>query len=430
MLSSKTINQVKFERPGFEIEESAKKQTWASHRFPAYQNATSTMTWASFVQPPAGTCQLLTPGMYAMPQMAVSSATPEILDNGYVFNDRPLDLETTKNALLAGTADFLLATRSEYQPERARYYPTHSDVIIAEANGCPALRFDDLFDLPVNIGKFIGNPEYPVIALLAHLTTPYLRLASSYDLGNELWNDIAMLGKARNILMTNGINASNPYTINVDAMTILEGRYRIGQFALRSFAGERIIYDSAGQPYTCRQVLDKVAYIPLRSITRAKSDYIRPTTLPHSDYYLTGIEKLERTNVKTIVLTPDPWEVVLNASNTSIAVVSWIGWLYTIDAVKNWSLLQGRNICYAWNTATFDGDEKLCAKTFYGLYPLLEKMECTVNLLVSSAKSRFQGQVFTNSTFGFPEQSPANDFRALVYSHQNTPNTNIYKEVL
>ena len=411
-----------------QIVNPVKRQPSSCHQATVNHNAHRDMAWTSLVQPPVGPYQLMTPGMYAHPLIGVPSATPDELDGGYVFCDCPIDSETPKNVLRAGIADYLLATRSEYQPERARYFPTDSDVIIEAKNCCPALRFDDLFNLPDIHEAYKGHPDYPFIERLACLNTPFLRVASCYDLRNSLDDEQAMHGKAKQLLSSSGVNDINPYTVNAESLTNLEGRYRIGHYAKRPFDGENVIHDSGGQAYSCKLVQDKMVYIPLRSITRSGTNYIRPATLPYSNYYLIGLAKLERTDVKTIVLTSNPIEVTLNADNPAIAVVSWIGGIHTIERV-DWSPLQRKTIYYAWNPATADGNEKKCAELFYEVRAFLTQMECSLILLERTASSLWQMPMPSTATISFTLPQSACNYSACQLEPKHNPNPNIYKEI-
>ena len=384
---------------------------------------------SGLVQPQVGMYQLVSPGMYAQPLATVHSATTAEMDIDYIFSDTPVDVKTPMNALRAWIAEYYLITHGEFPSERARFFPTVTDNTDCKgSNGWPSLEFDDLFDLPAKRGMFKGHPAYSGIEALTSLTTPCLRMAASYDLRTPLYDEQAMLDKARQILTAAGINADNPYTVNVDAMTNLEGRYRLGLYASRPFGGEAIIHNTAGQAFACKQVQDRMAYIPLRSITRFDTAYIHPAVLPYPCYHLIGARKLEWTDVKTIVVTPDPTEVLLNAGNESIAVLSWVGGDYTLEAT-DWSRLQGKGFVYALNPGSFGGDDgmaaRVCAKVCSFLCEKGAFWQGTVRRSPNSAHRKF---ILPNSTVSVTFPPGANNYEGLVEFPQQPTGLNPYGE--
>lgn len=201
-------------------------------------------------------------------------------------------------------------------------------------------------------------------------------------------------------------------------------------YASRPFDGEKIVHDSEGQAYCIKEIQDKMAFIPMRSITRSESPYIRPAALPHKSYYLIGLDKIERTTINTIVFSSNPMEVMLNAENPSVAALSWVGGLDTIEiAVKNWEPRRGQNVFYAWNPMTFGGDEEQCRRHFDAVRSILTQKECSVNILERSAISRSQMSMFPTSYVSIPITESACDFSHLQLESPRVVTTNIYKEI-
>ncbi len=370
------------------------------------------------------TSALISSEMIPPPITQVSSATSEQLAALYNYSNNAIDIKTPKIAIVLDMANVILAVASEFPKERARYFPAKDTTIIPSSNGSPAVKLSDVFDLPDKISKYKSNDSICYIRELAWLTLPYLRLGTEYDLGCDMKDIGALFLKARQILISRGIDVGDIFTSTVGDLFPPDSKYALGQYAVRPFIGERLVFDFGNQSYAYYCINGKNIYVPIRSVVRSDTNYISKAALPYSKYYLIGVEKLKSTNVETIALTPNPEEVFLNQENPGIAVVSWVGGLDTINHV-DWTPLKGRHIYYISNPATFSENYSECSKVFEAICELLGE-ECHIDICyrpLSADKEPVPVCTLPLATFASVQppvpfasvQPPVNDYRVLQH---------------